>query len=330
MASGAKSLRDRASREATDWFILLHEEPDDQDLQRRFEAWLKADPSHERAYAVVERVMAATAAIPVAHAAHWKPFVEARRASGRPFAIPKRRPLLWSIGAAALAASAIALALPALLMQWAADHVTGTAEVRRISLQDGSIVTVAPDSAIVVRLEKTERRVELLSGEAYFDVAADRDRPFRVAARTVEVTVLGTRFDVRRDAGGASVSVEEGAVQVGSPTGRTMATENLGPGQSIRVEWNGASSRSLEVPQLVGAWRYGQLIAHELPLSEAVDQLRRHFGGSIIIADSALAQLRVTGAYNLRDPEDALRGMARAHGANVRRVTPWLLVMSIW
>lgn len=328
MIAGAKSVQERASREATDWFILLHDEPDDQELRQRFEAWRKADPRHERAYAAMESVMAATAAIPVAHAARWKPFVEARRPPT--VAISRRRRFFMSVGAAALAASIAVLALPALLTLWTADHVTGTAEVRRISLQDGSTVTVAPDSAIAVVFDKSERRVRLLSGEAFFEVTPDLDRPFRVAAGTVEATVLGTRFDVRMDAGGVSVSVEEGAVQVGSPTDRTMAADKLGPGQSVRVTREGPSSISTEAPQLVGAWRQGQLFADELPLADAVQQLRRYFAGTIVIAESGLAGRRVTGAYNLNDPEDALRGMARAHGATVRRITPWLLVMSSW
>ena len=47
-----------------------------------------------------------------------------------------------------------------------------------------------------------------------------------------------------------------------------------------------------------------------------------------MLTDGGLAERRITGAYNLADPEDALRGMARVHGAKVRRVTPWLLVVS--
>jgi transmembrane sensor len=78
----------------------------------------------------------------------------------------------------------------------------------------------------------------------------------------------------------------------------------------------------------VAAWRHGQLYLHDQTLRDAVDQLRRYYAGTIVLTDEALAERRVTGAYNLNDPEDALLGMARAHGARVRRITPWLIVLS--
>jgi transmembrane sensor len=68
--------------------------------------------------------------------------------------------------------------------------------------------------------------------------------------------------------------------------------------------------------------------AQNVPLREAVDQLRRYFGGTIVLASTSLGDRRITGAYNLADPEDALRAIAQAHGGTVRRITPWFLVIS--
>jgi transmembrane sensor len=65
-----------------------------------------------------------------------------------------------------------------------------------------------------------------------------------------------------------------------------------------------------------------------VPLREAVDQLRRYFAGTIVLASASLGDRRITGAYNLADPEDALRAIAQAHGGKVRRIAPWLLVVS--
>ena len=79
---------------------------------------------------------------------------------------------------------------------------------------------------------------------------------------------------------------------------------------------------------MVAAWRDGQLVAQNVPLRAAVDELRRYYGGSILLTDSALGDRRITGAYNLADPEDALRAIAQAHGGKVRRITPWLLIVS--
>jgi transmembrane sensor len=140
--------------------------------------------------------------------------------------------------------------------------------------------------------------------------------------------VLGTRFDVRLEPDDVTVSVEEGSVGVAAAGSPSQSGERLGAGQSIRMSPTGTFSRTSEAPELVGAWRQGQLYLQEQRLSDAVAQLRRYFHGTIIITGDALAERRVTGAYNLTDPEHALRGLARAHDATVRRITPWLLVLS--
>jgi transmembrane sensor len=139
--------------------------------------------------------------------------------------------------------------------------------------------------------------------------------------------VLGTMFDVRLGPGEVTVAVQEGKVRVVADGARDSG-ERLGPGQSAQVTSDGIVSRGSGAPQLIGAWRHGQLYLEEQRLGDAVAQLRRYFHGVIVITGSSLADRRVTGAYDLADPERALRGMAQVHGATVRRITPWLLVMS--
>ena len=94
-----------------------------------------------------------------------------------------------------------------------ADHMTATAEQRRVQLADGTVVLLAPESAIDVAYGEGARRVRLLKGRAYFEVAADR-RPFAVQAREVEARDIGTAFDVGLDARGVDVAVREGIVDV--------------------------------------------------------------------------------------------------------------------
>jgi transmembrane sensor len=100
------------------------------------------------------------------------------------------------------------------------------------------------------------------------------------------------------------------------------------PGQSVKWSWRGQSTRA-DVPLgLVATWRQGQLILHDQMLGDAVDQFRRYYRGTIVLTDSALASKSITGAYNLGDPKEALRAMARVHGARVRQITPWMIVIS--
>jgi len=332
MERGLDTDEDRAVVEATEWIMLLQEQPEDETLRRRFETWLAASPAHQAAWKDLGHVSSVAATMSPVYANRWAPFIAKRRARqtlappGRSFKRRSSRRLAIA-AAVAVAASLAVLAAPPVVLRLEADHLTGVAEQRRIELPDGSQVALAPASAIAVSYEPGERRVRLLSGEAFFQVQPDANRPFRVVTRTVETVVLGTMFDVRRDPEEVTVSVQEGSVRVAAD-GTRGAAERLGPGQSVRVSSDGIVSRTSGAPQLVGAWRQGQLYLEEQRLGDAIVQLRRYFNGMILITDDALADQRITGAYNLTDPEHALRGMARAHGATVRRITPWLLVMS--
>jgi len=308
--------QEQASKEATDWLILLQEESDDPDLRQRFETWRRESPQNAAAWNATKRVShMIEAAAPIA-TERWRPFVAGKR----------RRAL--RIAALAVAAGLALLFVPDALLQIRSDYVTGTAQTRTVRLDDGSSVVLAPNSAIAVAYSEKERHVDLLAGEAFFEVAENSARPFRVMAREIRATVVGTMFDMSRNGDGATIAVEHGAVRVDYPAVSPPVTERLDPGQSVRVSWTGEVARRIGPPSQVAAWRRRQLIAQDQPMRDVIDQLRRYYRGTIIVADRALGDRPVTGIYNLTDPVDALRGIAHAHGATVRQITPWVLMVS--
>ncbi len=326
MTSAPESAEARASREASAWLIELQEDPDDPAVRRRLREWIAASPANARAWTSAQDLSRLARGMTPELAAEWRPALERVGAAEAPRAV--RRPSVprWRIGAAALALAACLafVAGPGLLVRLQSDALTETAESRVLNLPDGSRVTLSAASAVALDMSGNDRRVTLLKGEAFFQVTPDPSRPFRVVAGDVETRVVGTSFNVRRDAEGVAVSVEEGRVAVSAAS----KSEMLGAGDAVWMSWRGEAQRSNVPPQLVATWRQGQLILHDRPIGEAVDQLRRYYGGAIVVAGNALARKSVTGAYNLHDPEDALRGMARAHGAKVRQISPWLIVMS--
>jgi len=335
METTAESARERASRQATEWLILLQDEPDATDVRRRFDAWRAADPLNEAAWTDIQALLGLTAAKAPVHSDLWQPFIAHSRSTARGSAPPgvelvawvKRRWLLLAMASAAACTMAI-VAAPAALVWLKADYMTATAEQRRVELSDGSEMVLAPGSAVAVSFSMGNRDVRLIEGEAFFHVKPDKARPFQVVAGSVNATVLGTSFDVRRDGAGVGVSVQDGIVQVAPSNDASFVPERLEAGQSVQVSWMGELKRTSELPQFVAAWRRGQLVAHEQRLGDAVEQLRRYYVGKIVLADDALGERRITGIYNLSDPEEALRGIARAHGARVRRITPWILVVT--
>ena len=336
----------QASREATDWLIRLQETPDDPTVLRLFEAWLEKDPVNREAWAITRRTThLIETALPRdtrrqtgslagtgdgtqqnGTSPRWQRKTE-RQASLRPGSRRGRR--LRRAALAVSACLALAVFMPNLLLTIRADHRTGTAEVHDLELPDGTAIALAPDSAIAVRYREEERRVDLLAGEAFFDVAPDPERPFRVWTGEIRASVIGTAFNVLRQDEGATIALQEGRLEVGRPNAEEDARANrLQAGEVATFGQSGEIHRSRRPPALIAAWRNGQLVAEDQPLGQVVDRLRRYYRGRIVITDPGLAELPVTGVYTLADPVEALVGIARPHGAEVRRITPWLLVVS--
>lgn len=313
---------DKAGVEAAYWLLALEEEPDSAELRARFEAWLAASPDNRSAWSDTEEV----------HGLIGSPAYAAHRASREVRPLPRRRSgsrraVLALAGLAAAACIAL-FALPSLVLRLEADHLTTTAESRSLTLDDGSSVALAPDSAIEIVSgsgRTVGRTVRLLKGEALFQVTRDPDRPFRVLANGVETTVLGTAFDVRLQEGGAVVAVREGSVRVDRPAERI--SERLGAGDWVSVAASGVVARGAVPPTEVAAWQSGRIIARDRSIADIVDEVRRSFGGVIVVTSEAFGQRRVTGVYNLADPVAALRAATAVHGGTVRQLSPWLLIV---
>ncbi|VFR17547.1 Iron siderophore sensor protein [plant metagenome] len=216
---------------------------------------------------------------------------------------------------------------PGFLLRTQADHLTAAGEMRRISLSDGSKVTLGPDSAIRSAMNVDGRRVELLAGMAYFEVEPDSVRPFQVVAGDMTVTVVGTAFDLSMDADTTSVAVDHGLVDVRIDT--SAPGENLGAGQWLSFDQGtGTVERGVREPAQVAAWRDGVLVAQGETVAAVVARIARWQAARVVIADPGLGNQRISGVYNLDKPLNALRAVVGPHGGKVHEVTSWLTVIS--
>ncbi|WP_241666041.1 FecR family protein [Pseudomonas canadensis] len=297
--------------QASDWLLDLQAEPA---RFEEFDHWLHASPDHLSAWAQVNRAWAAIDQ--PSSSAQWP-----QSAHVTPIKAPPRK---WSILAAAcvciVALGATWLSKP----DWRADFHTGTGETRVVQLDDGSQLTLAAQSAVNVDYRGDTRRVTLLSGEALFDVVHDASRPFQVDVDTVVVRVLGTSFDVARNAAGVRVDVREGAVGVNS----NGTPYRLAAGQRLWLDANSRiANHSAVAPDEVATWVSGQQYFENATVLEVVEQLRRYQHGWIVIGNEALGQTRVTGLYDLRDTQRALHALASPIGATVKQYSPLLSVL---
>jgi transmembrane sensor len=182
---------------------------------------------------------------------------------------------------------------------------TAMGDLRAIPLADGSRITLSSDSTVRVSLGRDERHVVLDRGEAFFEVAKDRSRPFVIEAGERRVRVVGTRFAVRRggEAGaGLRVVVTQGLVQLESgpgADGRARASTLLPPGSVALASGAGLVVRSGTVADAERAldWRNGFLDFNDTTLAEAVDEFNRYNRRKLVIGDPDAGALRVGGHF---------------------------------
>lgn len=357
------SERARVENEAATWAVLLADDPHNKEQLRQFKIWLNASALHAQVWARTLRVYRGLGMLPPATQAQWPqsaPRERRRRgsrngsekrsgeAAGRSNSLTidtdsrasaaqfhgkalhgKARATHWK---AALATLAIPLCLmlvflPRLSLHLAADHVSATGERQTHVLEDGSTLTLAPESAVDIRYSDAERRIRLLKGAAFFDVQRDSERAFVVQAGSTHIAVLGTAFNVDRSDSGMRVSAAHGRVRVEDHSVTPAVFEDLAAGEQLAVTWGQGASRTRIAVDDVARWRRGEVVARDLTVSELVDSFRPYYGGAIWVMPPFASQ-RVTGLYRLDDPVATLRNMARAHNASLRQISPWLLVLA--
>jgi transmembrane sensor len=339
MASQDDLIPEPVLDQATAWAIRLHDAPDDEVARAELEEWLAQSDAHARAWARTKKAWLQMGQVPAAFAHEW-PRRRSARARARTAMFgrgraehlhpaPRRRFGLRRVVFGLAACLAVALVLPSAQIWISADYMTAVAEIRQVALEDGSTVHLGADSAIEVKFADRWRQVTLLRGEAFFEVAPDRARPFSVHADDLDVTVTGTAFDVGFTERSFSVAVASGSVRVSRAGLGSSGAVDLTPGQGILIDRaTGERTDTAPSPRTVAAWRTGRLIVENAPLPEVVAAIGRYRSGAIYVADAALREKRVTGGYDLRDPERALRLLVAPYGGIVTEYTPWLLVLS--
>lgn len=313
---------------AFDWLAELNGgSPLTPDRRRAFERWLDARPGHAAAYAEARalwadldwsEVLNAAAfveAAPVAPPARPNRF---RGAAGRR-GWGKRMVMAAAIAASVVAGVVIVPELPRrvmdILLVPTVETATGVGEIRQIALSDGSQVTLGGRSSLRIRMGRYRRQVELVDGDAFFDVAHESKRPFMVEAGDLTATVVGTAFEVNRDSRRVQVAVTRGRVRAASDHEAAMLT----PGQAARLRSDGSLAVLAFNPATAGRWRDQRATFRDVPLSQVVESLNRYHPGGVILMDPGLADLPVTAAFRFDQMEIALEALAAGNGLTVRK-----------
>ncbi|MBZ6382394.1 FecR family protein [Sphingomonas sanguinis] len=190
-----------------------------------------------------------------------------------------------------------------------------------IALRDGSRVEL--NTATIVRTAASDlgREVWLDKGEAYFDIVHRPDHPFVVHAGPRTVTVLGTRFTVRRDGDKVTVAVLSGRVRIEDSTSDAgTRSAVIGQGDIAYAQSHGtlvALAAPARVEAMTG-WRDGVLVFDNQRLGDAVADFNRYTNRPIRIADPTTADIRIGGTFQIDNSAGFLALLHSAYGLKVR------------
>jgi transmembrane sensor len=327
--------------EASEWFVDFRDGEPDEATRRAFDSWLRKSPEHLSAYLEIAAIWSDGPRLD-SHQ-HWTrdrlieqarpgddnvvPFVSKTSESApRPVAAASgaRLRLAFALGAACLVLGLVVI----LRHSDGTTYDTRIGEQRSVALPDGSTVDLNSRSKIEIRYSELSREVELIAGQALFNVTRDPARPFVVTSGNTRVRAVGTQFDVYRKPRGTVVTVLEGRVAIqGELTGgdgrnargRTPTPVSLSPDAagSTEVVLNaggqvvvtGAAIRETERPNVTGAiaWRQRQLVFESAPLAEVAEEFNRYNTRQLVIQDRELDDFFISGVFSSTDPASLIR-----------------------
>ena len=299
--------------QAAKWYARL-QAPDCGNAERvEFQHWLELDPCHAQAYESVSAAaslisdkwasdprMAALAAEALGDPADRKKLSNAESSrSGRSFNYVRHL-------AAAVCCIGIGLFFTTYHNHRAVDEVRTEVYVnheitrKRVDLIDGSVVHLDVGAKMNVTMTSSERRLELKTGRALFDVAHDKTRPFSVSALGSEVVALGTRFQVelKEQEHAVNVILAEGSVAVSDIGGADAWREVLVPGQELKINAQSNSPQKINVNvDALTSWSKGVLVFDGMPLGNVLEELNRYSQTRVVLGDNTLARIPIAGHF---------------------------------
>jgi len=307
---------DLIATEAADWYARLRA-PDVPELERvRFRAWLASDPARRREFEAVDSFWNDLAAI--------RDSPEVARVCAHLAAIRRQRRWrphrsTWGV------AATLILALAGVWLGWhrwsSGHYLTEVGQMRSVRLPDGSVATLNAGTEIRVRYSQGRRGVELIRGEANFQVAKDPSHPFLVAVGGGQVQALGTVFDIYKSTAKITVTLIEGTVAV-TPSLQALSTSasdasvrsaieagapkviddsvivlTAGEQVSYATEPTGSASRAAARVSKVSNWQGRKLDFSNTPILVAIAEANRYSPEQIVLDAPQLKGARVSGIF---------------------------------
>jgi transmembrane sensor len=301
-------------------FRILSKEASEQE-EKAFREWLAHSEQNRKTYFQLERLWQNTGGVTDYYRIHQE---KAWNAVSRKITERPQRNVLYpmlKIAAAFVVAYLLGIVTMYLLRQEPQPTIDRITENRvkvppgsktEIQLPDGTTVWLNSGSEISYpSVFRSELREVTLSGEAFFDVLKNERAPFVVHAGDIDVSVLGTSFNVKSYLGETftETTLVEGSVKLSSRNSKETVV--LKPGERAVL---GKDKKLFEIKRntetdLYTSWKNGKLVFKRERFEDVAVRMERWYNIRITINNARLSNERVTGAFENESAEQALHAL---------------------
>ncbi len=341
------ALNTQIVEEASSWALKIEDGALSAGDRADLAAWLKASPVHVEELLVASALLAGLAHVDPdkkilidgiladegAEVVSFNSTATAPVPTQQPMVSsdPKRVPA-WASYLGGLIAASLLLSVvlgplsPLLYPTTAQEYATMRGEQRTITLADGSLVHINTKTRLRVNYQDDVRAIEVLEGEALFDVEKDPTRPFRVTSGTTVAEALGTKFNVRHFGDDTEVAVIEGRVAV-APIDKVIAPPVsrspivLSDGEEVTLSENTVAPQKTKTDiAALTAWRKRQLVFEGDALSDILFEFNRYNKIQLMTSDDALAKEKFSGVFDADDPTSFVAFLKLAQNVHATRI----------
>lgn len=344
----------RISEQAAAWYLEQQDHPSERQ-QAAFLAWLHVSPAHVAEYMAIAQMhgdlkaaasMEVTSMVDLIQQARHEnavvmfPHVVADIARENTASQQQRHPRRRTLARAVAAAVALVLVL---LAGWhwrmaagnlRASYAANANAIREVRLPDGSLIQLARNSLVQVRFDARYRQVDVVRGDALFEVGKDPARPMLVHVGGHVLQDIGTVFDVKRDANGDTLTVISGRVRVwnapqgeigniktdiasAQSSGETIA--DLTAGEQIQLNASGSGAILTTNIEQATAWLPKDIRFQHETIGDVAQRFNAYTSTPLVIEDARIANVRISGVFHADNPQAFIAYLATLPGVRVVR-----------
>lgn len=323
----AHSIQEQASH----WLLQLQANPDDEALLTQFQIWLEADDTHEACYLDTlllwqemesatnelqseQRQKIDTPSIPATD-------ITTNQAIKSPHHLFNKPKMFTAVFLSLVLLTVLVLPKHIWLQP---DIATGIAQQQTRTLSDGSILHLNGQSGVNILFSETSRTVELLYGEAFFEVASDSERPFQVIAQDILAQAIGTAFNIKYLDEGIETTLTEGKLKLELATQKSLI---LRAGERVLWHDSEGTQRSQGHSLYLPDWKRGLLRLDNMPLVDVLTRLNRQYPVTLKLVNPALANKPIKGILPLNDLETTLTVLETTLAVKLIRFSDQLILL---